>query len=79
MAPTLKPGQNVITINWFIKPKKGDLVVVSKKGRLMIKRIKAINGLKIFLIGDNLLKSTDSRHFGEINLKDVQGKVVVKL
>lgn len=79
MAPTLKPGQNVITINWFIKPKKGDLVVVSKKGRLMIKRIKAINGLKIFLIGENLLKSTDSRHFGEINLKDVQGKVVVKL
>lgn len=77
MLPTLKPGQFLISWNWFYKPIQGDLVVV-KKNRLMVKRIQDIKKQKVFVVGDNLTDSTDSRQFGWVEKRQIVGKVIFK-
>lgn len=76
MLPTLKPGQDVLVWCWLNKYKVGDIVVIRKNGRKMIKRIQKINSRTIFVVGDNLKVSTDSRKFGQIPFKDIIGKVI---
>lgn len=72
MLPTLQEGQEVLTFNWS-KPKVGDIVV--EKGK-KIKRVQRITGNKVYLVGDNLAESTDSRHFGPVDQSQVIGKVL---
>lgn len=76
MLPTLKPNQEVLALCWFYKIKIGDLVVFKKSGKNMIKRVKRIMDKKIYVLGDNRNKSTDSREFGWIRLNQVSGKVI---
>lgn len=76
MIPTLHPGQDVLSINWFINPKVGDIVVIKKGGKEIVKRIQKIDDRRIFVIGDNLNQSTDSRDFGPVNMDQVVGKVI---
>lgn len=75
MYPTLKQGQEVLTFNWG-KPKVGDMVVIKKDGREIIKRIHLSSGRGTFVQGDNEKESTDSRHFGPINKSQIIGKVI---
>lgn len=92
MLPLLHPGEEVL-INPFAyrdreapayavrAPAIGDIVVATHpyKPKLIVKRIAAINpDCSIFLIGDNLSASTDSRSFGTVSLKDVSGKVTAR-
>jgi type IV secretory pathway protease TraF len=79
MIPTLKPGQRVLTRNWFYQPVVADLVVVRVDGRDIIKRVEKVEEEKLFLVGDNEKESTDSRKFGWIRLDEVIGKVVLIL
>lgn len=72
MFPTLKEGQEVLTFNWS-KIKIRDIVVV--KGE-KIKRVQKIMGSKVYLVGDNLVESTDSRHFGPVDRSQIIGKVI---
>lgn len=76
MSPTLHPGQDVLSINWFVNPKMGDIVVIKKEGKEMVKRIEKVMGEKVFVVGDNQDESTDSRDFGPVNIDQVIGKVV---
>lgn len=81
MNPTFIDGDMVLVNRlayFFKKPKAKDIVVIKWKNYI-IKRIKAINGEKIFVIGDNKKESTDSREFGWIERKDIVGKVIFKL
>lgn len=76
MAPTLVPG----TVVLGIRPRKlraGDIVVVWHEGIDKIKRIKKISLNKVFLMGDNPLKSTDSRDFGWVSLEHILAKVIM--
>lgn len=76
MSPALRPGQDILSFNWAYlgrKPKVGDIVIV-KSG--IVKRVQRIEGDKIYLIGDNMEESTDSRHFGLIDRKQIIGRVV---
>ena len=75
MIPTLKPGQVIVSFNWFYQPKVGDLVVIDVKKKL-VKRIKQIKKGKIYLIGDNITQSTDSRDFGWIDQNQIIGNVI---
>ena len=63
MAPTLKPGQKLISINWGFKIKKGDLVAVEIENRKLVKRVEKIMGDQVYVLGDNQKMSTDSRKF----------------
>lgn len=79
MVPTLKPGQDVLTLNWFIKPKRGDIVIVKKDGKEMVKRVQSVHDREVFVEGDNVDKSTDSRHFGPVKMDQIVGKVIRQL
>lgn len=79
MFPTLIPGQSVLVYKWayiFSKPKIGDIVVIKHNGKEIIKRIKKVLNGGIFVRGDNIDASTDSRNFGFINKTDIIGKVI---
>jgi|SRR3989344_5298080 len=76
MFPTLEEGQDVLSINWFFNPKVGDIVVIKKFGREMVKRITKISRSEVFVEGDNVKESTDSRDFGPVKMENVIGKVV---
>ncbi|MBI2600409.1 S26 family signal peptidase [Candidatus Daviesbacteria bacterium] len=78
MLPTLKPGQDILSFNWWklLGLKIGDLVVVTKNGKKIVKRIKMLDNRQLFILGDNEKMSTDSRTFGWIKEEDILGKVI---
>lgn len=86
MFPTLKPGQDVLVLcwprlnrGWFFKLKVGDIVVIKRAGKDIIKRIHLYHGRSISVLGDNPKESTDSRHFGWIDRGDILGKIILVL
>ena len=79
MTPTLHSGQDVLSINWFVNPKVGDIVVIKKSGKEMVKRIQKVEDGKVFVVGDNPSESIDSRSFGPVNMADVVGKGIYSL
>jgi type IV secretory pathway protease TraF len=76
MAPRLESGKIILARRWLKHLKPGDVVIARYKGREIIKRVERTEPSRIFLIGDNLNASTDSRHFGWLNKRDVVAKVV---
>ncbi len=73
MAPTLTEGQDVLSLNWFYKPKVGDMIVINKNGKDMIKRVTKIHGREILVEGDNKLESSD---VGPVKNEQIIGKVI---
>jgi phage repressor protein C with HTH and peptisase S24 domain len=74
MLPTLKPGKFVLAHHTrTFKP--GQIIVVFVNGREMIKRIDRHENGKVFLLGDNPEKSTDSRKFGWVGDQYIEGVV----
>jgi nickel-type superoxide dismutase maturation protease len=81
MMPTLKHNQIVFASSipfFFKKPKIGDIVIL-QYGRCIIKRIAGAKENKIFVVGDNEKRSTDSREFGWIDKRKIIGKVIFKI
>lgn len=76
MLPALSPKDKVLTLNWFINPKAGELVVAKVRGREIIKRVAKLKKDQLFLKGDNEIESTDSRTYGWINKSALLGKVI---
>lgn len=83
MESNYKEGETVFVnkLSYFLKKIKiGDVVAVkNQEAKIFIKRIAKIKGEKLFVLGDNLKESIDSRHFGWILRKDILGKVVFKI
>lgn len=80
MLPTLKPGDEVLTFDWFYlfsNHKVGDLVVIKTDDIEMIKRIHKTSKQMVYVLGDNKKDSTDSRSFGWLDKKMIVGKVVL--
>ncbi len=77
MLPTLFAGDIVVSLN--VKPKAGDIVIVSVGGREVIKRVQNISPTALFLVGDNLAESTDSRSYGDIPITSLLGVVKITL
>lgn len=81
MEPTLRAGMKIWVNRFyynFKRPRAGDLILACHpySGIPVVKRIQTIIGKKLFLIGDNATKSTDSRHFGPLNKKVLLGKII---
>lgn len=75
MFPSFENGQTV-----FIKAARpiseGDVVMFLHNGLEKIKRVSGVDADKLYVLGDNPRFSTDSRHFGDIPLDTVVGKVI---
>lgn len=75
MAPVLTHGQVVIC---WRSPRvhPDDVVIVAHDGLEKIKRIAHARTHHIYLLGDNLGASTDSRQFGWLSHSAVVGRVI---
>lgn len=85
MLPTLSPGDEILfdpNAYQQQRPQVGDLVVLQHPFRsdlTIVKRIMAVaESDRYFVVGDNLVASTDSRHWGHIKLSNIIGRVTSK-
>jgi phage repressor protein C with HTH and peptisase S24 domain len=76
MAPKLRPGQMIVATVLFRKLHPGQVVIIERDHKELIKRIERIEDDRLFVIGDNLEASTDSRHFGWLDEREVVAKVL---
>ena len=74
MMPVLNEGQ-MIFAHQIRNFKEGQVVVAFVNGREVIKRIIKIDNGSIYLQGDNKDHSTDSRTYGPIPDRNVEGVV----
>ncbi|HMS22308.1 MAG TPA: signal peptidase I [Candidatus Levybacteria bacterium] len=77
MEPTIKNGDSVLAVGMF-SIKKGDVIVFQNDSKYFVKRVAAIIGDKVKVLGDNPEDSFDSRNFGEIEKDVIIGKVIKK-
>lgn len=75
MAPKLRPGQLIVATKLFRKLRPGQVVIVERNHRQIVKRIERIEQDKVFVIGDNLQASVDSRQFGWLDRTEVVARV----
>jgi type IV secretory pathway protease TraF len=76
MSPKLEPGQVLLATSWFRRVHAGEVVIIDHEGKEKVKRIEEVNGDKVFVIGDNLKASTDSRHFGWLEKDEIVARVI---
>jgi len=75
MMPVLPPRILVYGYRWGYRLKSGDIVIVVRDGREIIKRIDKINNDLLFVLGDHPIASIDSRNFGWIPRSSVIAKI----
>jgi phage repressor protein C with HTH and peptisase S24 domain len=77
MMPTLQPGKIVVALKWR-SAQPGDIVVIKHGGIEKIKRVTRVRSGEVFVQGDNLARSTDSRTFGWLPVQSIEGKVYTR-
>jgi nickel-type superoxide dismutase maturation protease len=80
MAPTFSAGDRLLVGPTF-RTRAGDVVAVTDPrpgGRLMIKRVRAVDRGWVDVRGDNEAASTDSRQLGLIPRSNLAGRVVYR-
>jgi nickel-type superoxide dismutase maturation protease len=76
MRPALVPGRIIIAVSGCRLPRIGDVVVVLHHGQESVKRVRAVQDGRLYVLGDDLENSTDSRSYGWLPMQVVQGIVV---
>lgn len=85
MQPTLEPGDVILVDTWAYRnqaPQLGDIIIFTSDAHqgVLVKRIQpwpegVESEEKYYVMGDNRKESLDSRYFGGIEQKQIQGKV----
>lgn len=81
MAPTLLPGDRLLVRRRRRAPRDGEVVVVAdprRPDRELIKRVAAVDGDRVTLLGDNPARSTDARDFGPMPASLVRWVVLLR-
>jgi len=76
MHPHFPEGKVVIANGWFRRLQPRDVVIIMHDGIEKIKRIEQVRPREVYVLGDNVEASTDSRDFGWIASELIRGKVV---
>lgn len=77
MAPTLRADQIIIVSGRLQRMRAGMVVVAHRAERDLVKRIKTVDPTKgVYVMGDNLAASTDSRTFGWLDPDEIIGRVI---
>jgi len=79
MSPTLAPGDRLVAIRRWRPLRQGDVVVLTdptSPHRRIVKRVRAIDGARATVLGDNEAASTDSRSFGDVPVASIRHLVV---
>ena len=71
MSPALTQGEIIVGWRWWRYLQPGRIVVFTHDGKEKVKRISAVDGDFITVVGDNSAHSTDSRQFGPIVRSEV--------
>jgi len=77
MAPTMLPGDRILLRRrrGSGQLRLGTIVAVDDprpdRTQLLVKRVAAVRGAEVTLLGDNLSASTDSRDFGPVELSRI--------
>ncbi len=82
MEPALHPGDYVVVNRWAYRkrePEPGDVVVLRNPEaptQFLVKRVMSGDRLTgLFVLGDNEVRSRDSRQFGMVPMHLIVGKV----
>jgi len=75
MLPTLKPGELLIGVKTN-RVRPGDIVIVNHNGLDKVKRVQKVNKDSVYILGDNLKSSSDSRDFGYIDRSKILARVI---
>lgn len=75
MHPHLPHGKIVFALR-HKKPRVGDVVIVKHHRVEVLKRVHQIKDEMAYLLGDNPVESTDSRHYGWLPLSTIVGVVL---
>ncbi|MEP7082922.1 MAG: nickel-type superoxide dismutase maturation protease [Chloroflexota bacterium] len=81
MAPALLPGDRLIVRRRRSAPRVGEVVVIRdprRPDRELIKRVAAVDGDGVTLLGDNPAGSTDAREFGPVAAGRVRWSVLFR-
>jgi len=77
MMPILPPNTLIVGLRRFRKVSPGDVIIFEHEGKEKIKRIQEIRGSELFVVGDHTDASTDSRHFGWVDVSAIKAKVII--
>ncbi|MDB5166639.1 MAG: putative phage repressor [Candidatus Saccharibacteria bacterium] len=75
MLPTLRVDQIVIAWRWA-DIREGDVILLRHESRDMLKRVAWVRKDMMFVVGDNVTASRDSRQFGPIKTTSARGRVI---
>jgi len=78
MVPNLGYGDQLL-IRYGAQISVGDVIVFRRSGQNDIKRVESISDEGIFVVGDNLMASLDSRTYGLIRHDQVLGKALFRI
>jgi len=86
MLPVLKEGDVVLydpKAYTQKQPQIGDVVIAIHPARSDLRIVKRVQGVtrdgRIFLLGDNVAETTDSRDFGHVPIDEILGRITSRL